>query len=92
MWLRKQIGLSKQTPGLFSGTLRTNIIYGSEGRLKLLGGVDKVDRHIKAVLKLANLWEHFNNADRFPQASDPRVSRAPLCVVWVKYIGLVSLW
>ena len=24
--------------------------------------------------------------------SDPGVSRAPLCVVWVKYIGLVSLW
>ena len=67
VWLRSQIGLAKQTPAIYSRTLRDNVVYGAEDELKKLGGQSKVDAHLEMVLKQASIWDHFNNRDHFPQ-------------------------
>lgn len=67
VWLRSQIGLSKQTPAIFWKSLRDNIMYGSEEKLRKLGGRSSVDAHIEQVLRAANIWDHFTNREKFPQ-------------------------
>jgi ABC-type multidrug transport system fused ATPase/permease subunit len=70
VWLRSQIGLAKQTPAIYSRTLRENITYGAEDVLKKLGGQTNIDKHLEAVLKQASIWKHFDNREKFPQGLD----------------------
>ena len=74
-WLRSQIGLSKQQPKITDfGTLRENVIFGAEDQLRRqLGTRAAVDGRIKEVLKAANIWDHFDDADKFPQGLDTPV-------------------
>ena len=74
-WLRSQIGLSKQQPKITDfGTLRENVIFGAEDQLRRqLGTRAAVDGRIKEVLQAANIWEHFDDSDKFPQGLDTPV-------------------
>ncbi len=68
VWLRSQIGISKQDPVIFNHkTLRENVMYGSEDAMRKLGGPIEADKHIEKVLRKANVWEHFCNKEKFPQ-------------------------
>ena len=74
-WLRSQLGLSKQSPKVIDyGSLRENIVFGAEDQLRRqLGTRAAVDERIQEVLKAANIWEHFDDADKFPQGLDTPV-------------------
>ena len=77
VWLRKQIGLSKQSPSIFRfKTLRDNVLYGSESLLEKMGPLE-ADKYIEGLLKKANIWHHFQNKEKFPQGLSticPRLS------------------
>jgi ABC-type multidrug transport system fused ATPase/permease subunit len=67
VWLRSQIGLSKQNPLVFRHrTLRENILYGSESIVEDFGPIE-ADRFVESVLKKANIHHHFQQRDKFPQ-------------------------
>jgi hypothetical protein len=44
------------------------VIYGSEDRLKRFQcGPIETEKYIEKVLKKANIWKHFKDAQKFPQ-------------------------
>ena len=69
IWLRSQIGISVQEPAIFRfKSLKDNVIYGSEERLKRFGcGPIETEQYIEKVLRKANIWEHFQDEKKFPQ-------------------------
>ena len=68
VWLRSQIGISKQDPAVFlTKSLKENIMYGCEDEMRKLGNQDLIDERIMSVMKQANIWEHFGKKDKFPQ-------------------------
>jgi ABC-type multidrug transport system ATPase subunit len=79
VWLRSQIGLSKQDPAIFTdyghfATLRANLMYGSEALLKKLGSPEQIDKHISSILKMLNCLEHFTGRS-YPQGLDTKLIR-----------------
>ena len=79
VWLRSQIGLSKQDPAIFTdygqfSTLRANLMYGSEALLKKLGSPEQIDKHISSILKMLNCLEHFTGRS-YPQGLDTKLVR-----------------
>jgi ABC-type multidrug transport system fused ATPase/permease subunit len=79
VWLRSQIGLSKQEAAIFTdygdlSTLRANFTYGSETALERLGSSRKINDHLLAVLDKLQVKEHFTSS-KFPQGLDTRLQR-----------------
>ena len=79
VWLRSQIGLSKQDPAIFTdygdlSTLRANLTYGSEQQLQRLGSSRKINEHLRSVLDKLQIKDHFTSS-KFPQGLETRVRR-----------------
>jgi ABC-type multidrug transport system fused ATPase/permease subunit len=69
VWLRSNIGISVQKPAIMRyKSLKENVIYGSESKFRKLGmGPIEIEKHIQHVLEKANIWEHFQDKEKFPQ-------------------------
>ena len=79
VWLRSQIGLSKQDPAIFAEwgklkSLRANFTYGSEAILKTLGSPQQVNQHLLNLLDLLNWKDHFTSS-KYPQMLDTTLSK-----------------
>jgi ABC-type multidrug transport system fused ATPase/permease subunit len=67
VWYHKQVGIVQQEPILFAGTIRENILYGSD--------VSKLDEEtitgmIDEATKIASAYEFLHDADMFPEGYD----------------------
>ena len=79
VWLRSQIGLSKQDPAIFTDwgklkSLRANMMYGSEAVLKRLGSAQQIDQHLLDILDLLKQKAHFTG-EKYPQGLDTPLAR-----------------
>lgn len=77
VWLRSQIGLSKQNPAIFTdygslATLRANLTYGSEFALKRYGSPEQIEKHLLHILESMNVKEHFTG-EKYPQGLDTKL-------------------
>ena len=82
VWLRSQIGLSKQDPAMFTDygklkSLRANMMYGSEVTLKELGSGQQVDQHLLSILALLQQKDHFTGP-KYPQGLDTPLAHGRL--------------
>ncbi len=90
VWLRSRaIAMAPQKPGMYNGTLRSNIIYGSEEAwYDRKATDDEIDQAIEKVLARAGTLQMFKDQRLFPQGFDTYKDPASMSGGQQRAIGL----